>query len=216
MERVNISNPRVIGVIGLEDPQKMLAHIEDCGRVSYKTQDRIKEGTAEKFVEMIIKNGHESVLEHCVVTVKLECDRATAQQLTRHRLASFTIESQRYCNYGLGRFGHAIRVADPNFRTKDGKERNERAYEIWEKCMKTCEEAYFDLLEKAGTTPEDARSVLSMSTMGTVAMTANLREWRHVMKLRLDPHAQHNIRDLMRAILNVFKEKIPCVFADIE
>lgn len=86
---------------------KELKHIERCGRISYRSEDKITEDgeSAKKFVAMLIKNGHESVLEHGSLTVEFTVDRAIANELVRHRLASFTQESTRYNNYSKDKFG---------------------------------------------------------------------------------------------------------------
>ena len=86
---------------------KELKHIERCGRVSYQSEDKITEDgeSAKKFVAMLIRNGHESVLEHGSLTVEFTVDRAIANELVRHRMASFTQESTRYCNYSKDKFG---------------------------------------------------------------------------------------------------------------
>lgn len=205
----------VDGVIGLEDPKAVLAKIEHCGRTAYRTWDKECEGSAEKFVAMIVKLGHESVLEHVQVTVMLTCDRATAQQLTRHRLASFTMESQRYCSYGSDRLGNEITFVDPEIPL-GGKKMSQQEWEGFMGMFTAeVEEMYMKLLQ-CGIAPEDARCILPNCTACKLAMTANLREWRHIFKLRTDIHAQHNIRSLMSAVLQRFREAIPCVFSDIQ
>lgn len=205
-----IVKARVLDIVGLEDPASVIRTIEHCGRVAYMTWDKEASGTAEKFVRMIIKLGHESVLEHKSLTALLECDRATAQQITRHRIASFTMQSQRYCNFSAERFGGEISFVDPEF-SHAGKE---AAYALWQEHIKKCEDAYMDLV-KSGCPPEDARSVLPNSAACVIAVTANLREWRHIFKLRTEQHAQHNIRHLMEDLLNQFVAKLPCVFSDL-
>ena len=77
----------------------ILKKIEKCGRVCYKSENKIGDGTAEKFVGNIIKRGHESVLEHVSFSVRFVTDRAVTHELVRHRLASFSQESQRYVAY---------------------------------------------------------------------------------------------------------------------
>lgn len=205
-----IVKSRILVVNGLDDPNSIVKDIEHVGRTAYMSWDKETPGSAEKFVQMIVKLGHESVLEHRSITVIVECDRATAQQLTRHRIASFTMQSQRYCNYASGKFGKEISFIDPEF-THNNKE---QAYSLWLAAVEACEEAYMKLIE-TGCTPEDARSVLPMSTACVIAITANLREWRHIIHLRTDPHAQHNIRKLVGEILDMFTNKLPSVFSDI-
>jgi len=209
----NLTKACVLEVIGLEDPEDLLYRIEHCGRVAYRTWDKEKEGSAEKFVEMIIRLGHESVLEHVNVTAVFQCDRPTAQQLTRHRLASFTMESQRYCNYGNGRFGGDIVLIDPEPKIKD-EVVLARYYAGLCKSAVKAQKTYLEMV-KSGVAAEDARAVLPNCTACTLAMTANIREWRHIFKIRTDSHAQHNIRKLMNELLGVFKEVVPCLVSDI-
>jgi thymidylate synthase (FAD) len=204
----------VLDVIGLEDPEQVLKKIEHCGRVAYASWDKEGQGTAEKFVQMIIKLGHESVLEHASVTAIIECDRSTAQQLTRHRLASFTMQSQRYCNYSADKFDKEVRFVLPEFKETGDGDKNLEAYATWQLHMNISEQHYFDLL-KLGCSPEDARSVLPNSTACVLAMTANMREWRHIFKVRTEICAQHNVRRVMSELMAKMSEKVPCLFADI-
>ena len=78
----------------------IMEHIERCGRTCYKSEDKITEDSADRFVANICRNRHESVLEHCSVTAIVVCSRACSHQLVRHRIAAYSQESQRYCNYG--------------------------------------------------------------------------------------------------------------------
>ena len=97
------------------DGATILKRLEQCGRVCYKSEDKITEGSAEKFVAGIIKRGHEAVLEHCSFTEKFICDRGGSHEIVRHRMASYCQESTRYCNYGKGKFGEEITVIEPCF-----------------------------------------------------------------------------------------------------
>ena len=97
------------------DGATILKRLEQCGRVCYKSEDKITEGSAEKFVAGIIKREHEAVLEHCSFTVKFICDRGVSHEIVRHRMASYCQESTRYCNYGKGKFGEEITVIEPCF-----------------------------------------------------------------------------------------------------
>jgi thymidylate synthase (FAD) len=193
------------------DGQAILKKIEYCARVSHKSEDRITETSAAPFVKKIIELGDESVLEHVSITVKFICDRGVSHELVRHRLASFTQESTRYCNYSKDGYGHEITVIQPPFGTDIlGIARAE----AWRHEMKAAEKAYFQLLE-AGAKPEEARSVLPNSLKTEVIMTANLREWRHVLSLRADRRAHPQMRELMIPLLYELQEKIPVVFDDI-
>ena len=191
------------------DGDVILKSIEQCGRVCYKSEDKITEGSAEKFVAGLIKRGHEAVIEHCGFTVKFICDRGVSHEIVRHRMASYCQESTRYCNYSKEGFGNEITVIEPWFLTKSNP-----AYDEWYNgCLET-EQRYFKMLA-AGCTPQEARSVLPNSLKTEVVMTANIREWRHFFKLRCDPAAHPQMREVALMLLEECKKKIPIVFDDL-
>lgn len=187
--------------------QDILKKIELCGRVCYKSEGRIEEGSAEKFVAAIIKRGHEAVLEHASVTVKFIVDRGVTHEIVRHRLASYCQESTRYCNYSKDEFGKEIAVIEPYYLEGD-------LYDCWESCCKKAEREYFDLLT-LGATPQEARAVLPNSLKTELVMTANLREWRTFFKLRTAEAAHPQMKEVARPLLEKFKSLIPVVFDDI-
>lgn len=192
------------------DGEVILKHLELCGRVCYKSENKIAEGSAEQFLANIIKRGHEAVLEHCSITVRFVCDRGVSHEIVRHRLASYCMESQRYCNYGKDKFGGDITFIKPLF-VEEGTDE----YYYWSCACKSAEEAYFMLLEK-GCKPEEARSVLPNSVKTELVMTANIREWRHFLKLRTSPAAHPEMRRLANQLLDAFKLVIPVLFDDIK
>lgn len=192
------------------DGKAILEHIEECGRVCYKSEDRITEGSAEVFVKNLIKRGHEAVLEHYSFTVKFICDRGVSHELVRHRLASYCQESTRYCNYANGKFGGEITVIEPFYLG-----RGTDAYNLWETLCRMSEIKYFDLIQQH-CTPQEARAVLPNSLKTEVVMTANLREWRHFLKLRTAKAAHPQMRELAIPLLEMVKKAIPVVFDDIE
>lgn len=185
----------------------ILKRLEQCGRVCYKSEDKITDGSAAKFVAGIIKRGHEAVLEHCSFTVKFICDRGVSHEIVRHRMASYCQESTRYCNYGKGKFGEEITVIEPCFL-------NEQTAYIWKRACEAAETAYFDLLAE-GCTPQEARSVLPNSLKTEVVMTANIREWRHFLKLRCSPAAHPQMREVALILLDKLHELVPVCFEDI-
>ena len=95
--------------------EEILKHIERCARVCYKSEDRITAGSAEKMVAALIRSGHEAMLEHYSFTVKFICDRGIANELVRHRIASFAQESSRYCCYAKDKFGKELTFINPCF-----------------------------------------------------------------------------------------------------
>lgn len=185
--------------------------IELSGRTCYKSEDKITCDSAEKFVAKIRSINHESVLEHGAITVRFVCDRGVTHEMVRHRVASFSQESTRYCNYGKGKFGNEITVIDPRpaFPEMSGGE-----YLTWEQAMEEAESAYLAMLE-LGSKPQLARDVLPNSLKTEIVMTANPREWRHVFKLRCAEAAHPQIREVMIPCRNEFAVRWPALFADL-
>ena len=189
--------------------EELLKGIEQAGRTCYKSEDRITEESAKVFVRKLIERGHESVLEHESITVRFICDRGISHEIVRHRLASYSQESTRYCNYSNDRFGNNITFIKPCFL-----EEGTGGYKLWKQAMFIAEKEYFELL-KLGCTPQEARSVLPNSIKTEVVMTANLREWRHFLKLRTAKAAHPQMRELTVPLLHELQERIPVVFDDI-
>lgn len=187
----------------------ILQHLERCGRVCYKSEDKIADGTAEKFIAGIIKRGHEAVLEHASVTVKFTCDRGVSHEIVRHRMASFCQSSTRYCNYCNEKFGSEITVIEPLFL-----ERGTDGWAIWENACLEAEEAYFSLLY-SGRAPQEARAVLPNSLKTELIMTANIREWRHFLKLRCDKAAHPQMREVALMLLDKLHKAVPVCFDDV-
>lgn len=188
---------------------EILKHIEKCGRVCYKSEDKITEDSAQIFCKNIIKRGHEAVLEHYSFTVKFIVDRGVSHEIVRHRLASYCQESTRYCNYSKDKFGTEITVIKPCFLDKEDKK-----YSTWINSMKNAEQSYFKVINE-GATPQEGRSVLPNSLKTEVVMTANLREWRHFLKLRTSQYAHPQIREVAIPLLKELQLKIPILFDDI-
>lgn len=191
------------------DGDVILNRIEQCGRICYKSEDRITGDSALKFVDSIIKRGHESVLEHCAFTVKFICDRGVSHEIVRHRMASYCQESTRYCNYSKDDFDGEITVIEPFYLTP-----NTNAYDEWKEACGRAERAYFNLLEW-GCTPQEARAVLPNSLKTEIIMTANIREWRHFLKLRTSNAAHPQLREVAIPLLNELQNRVPILFDDI-
>ena len=191
------------------DGMELLKKIEKAGRTCYKSEDRITDDSALTFVKTICKSGHESVLEHEKVTVRIICDRGVSHEIVRHRIAAYSQESTRYCNYSNSKFGNEITVIEPLF-FKDNPER----YELWKTAMEQAEATYCSLL-KIGASPQEARSVLPNSLKTEIVVTYNLREWKHFFKLRTSPAAHPQMREIACPLLRAFQARIPIVFDDI-
>lgn len=191
------------------DGAEILQKLERCGRVCYKSEDKITEGSAEKFIGMILKSGHESVLEHEKLTVKFICDRGVTHEIVRHRIASYSQESTRYCNYSKDKFGNELTFIRPCFWTDDSEE-----YAVWKQAMEEIEKTYVKLIS-LGAKPEEARSILPNSLKTEIVCTMNLREWRHFFRLRTAERAHPQIREISVALLDELKKRIPVIFDDI-
>lgn len=198
------------------DGMDILRRIEWIGRTCYKSELKMTEDSAIGFIGNILKRGHESVLEHASITVKFICDRGVSHEIVRHRLASYSQESTRYCNYSADKFGREITVILPCFfDTGMGTASNSFVYDEWKRACERAEEAYFKLLD-LGATPQQARAVLPNSLKTEVVMTANIREWLHFLKLRTARDAHPQMREVAIPLLKIFREKVPVIFDDIK
>ena len=189
--------------------EEILRNLELAGRTCYKSEDLITGDSAAAFVRRIIKSGHHSVIEHMSVTVRFVCDRGVTHELVRHRLAAYSQESTRYANYAKDKFGSEITVIRPLFWKPDTAE-----YRLWHQAMQAAERAYLDLIAQ-GATAQQARSVLPNSLKTEIVMTANLREWRHVIDLRSSAAAHPQIREIMLPLLEDLHQRIPVIFDDL-
>jgi len=189
--------------------QDVLSVIEYAGRTCYRSESV---GKPEDFIRRIIDRGHLSTIEHVSITARIVCDRGVTHELVRHRLCSFSQESTRYANYSKKKFGSEITVIHPYFF--DPEERSYH-YLAWKDAMRNAELAYMDLL-RWGAKPEEARSVLPNSLATSIIVTANLREWRHIFKLRLSPKAHPQIREVLRPGFDMMKWAYPVFFDDME
>jgi len=189
--------------------EAILKPIERAGRICYKSENNITNDSCIQFCKNIISRGHEAVIEHSQLSVKFTIDRAIANELVRHRLASYCQESTRYCSYNKNKFGNEIKVIIP-----EDLENDVVNYSIWyESCMHA-ENAYMALLSN-NVKPELARNVLPLSTATEIIMTANIREWRNVFRLRTSSFAHPQMRSIMRSLLKELQNKIPVLFDDI-
>lgn len=191
------------------DGDYILKQIEKAGRTAYKSEDKISPNSAKEFVSMINKKGHYSVIEHQSVTVRVICDRGVSHEIVRHRLASYTQESTRYCNYTKGKFGQEISVIKPCFWSN-----NDEKYIIWKQAISHIENAYNKLIE-LGANPQEARSVLPNSLKTEIVITMNLREWNHFFKLRTSKSAHPQMREIAVPLLKEFQKLIPIIFDDL-
>ena len=179
--------------------------IESAGRTAYQSFEKQGPNSEKKFIKMLIKLGHLSVLEHAWATIRIEgISRALTHQLVRHRLCSFTQKSQRYVN-----------EKDFHYITPPSIALNPMTKKIFDDFMDHAKEIYLEL-QKFGIRNEDARFVLPNSIESEIVVTANFREWRHIIKLRGRPSAQWEIRELAIELLKILKKYAPIVFEDLE
>ena len=210
------------------DGQAILKKIERIGRTCYKSEGNITEDSAERFVKNIMNRNHESVLEHVSISVRVICDRGVSHEIVRHRIASYSQESQRFCNYSNDKFGNELTFIKPcwfksNLQDLNNYANNKNNFKkiysagewAWVDSLRGIEINYFTLLECCNWTPEQARSILPNSLKTEIVMTMNLREWRHFLKLRCSKRAHIQMRQIANMILKEFKEKIPVIFDDI-
>lgn len=188
---------------------KLLIDIERSGRTCYKSECReINEATAKKFVAMIIRRGHESVLEHGHITVRFVINRGVSHETVRHRLASYSQESTRYCNYSGDKFGGELSlIPDMNGLSPAQVQRRMDLYHH-------AEDVYMAEVTE-GVKPQQARDNLFICTKTELVMTANPREWRHFFKLRTAEAAHPQMREVARPLLREFRARCPVLFDDV-
>lgn len=191
------------------DGAAVLRKIEQCGRVCYKSEALTTPDSAERFVRNILKSGHESVIEHVGITGKFICDRGVSHEIVRHRIASYSQESTRYCNYSDDKFGGELTFIQPCFWDVMTFE-----FESWSNAMLIAESIYLEMM-KHDVPPEQARSVLPNSLKTELVCTMNLREWRHFFRLRCSERAHPQMREVARIALKVMHDAIPVVFDDL-
>ena len=184
--------------------QAVIKFIERLGRVCYKSECRITDDSAATFVKRLIDSKHESVIEHYSVTVRVVCDRGISHEIVRHRIAAYSQESTRYCNYGKA---NEITVIQPPAMTP-GQEL------AWQIGVEGAERSYMVMLA-CGATPQIARSVLPTCLKTEIVATYNLRQWRHFFRMRTALAAHPQIREVAGWALEEFKRTIPIVFDDI-
>ena len=201
-----------------------LKRIERVARTCYKSEDKITEDgeSAKKMVKNLIKSDHCAMIEHSTLSVKFIVDRGIANEIVRHRIASYAQESTRYCCYTKEKFGNQLSVID----ISDGLALDPKAsssyietlgqiVDTWENAMANAELAYKKMIE-LGASPQIARSVLPLSTKTELVMTANYREWRNFFKLRTDVSSHPQIREVAIPLLKELQSRIPIIFDDIE
>ena len=200
------------------DGNQIIESIADAGHTAYLSEGKTSDA---EFVKSLIARGHETCLEHEIISVCVNCDRGISHEAVRHRIASYTQESTRYCNYSKGKFGSMVAYIDIRGGMKRDKTVSKLSAEvqaaIYDEWVLACEDAerhYMRMIE-LGATPQIARSVLNHSTKTTIVMTMNIREWRHFFKLRAADDAHPQMREIAQMMLAHFKDAVPVVFDDL-
>ena len=190
------------------DGKKIMKRIERACRTCYRSEGNITEDSYKNLIGNCIIRGHESVLEHEKVTVRIYSDVGSYKDLTRHRFASFSIESTRYCSYDKDKYGNEIAFMNPVYIE------NKEMYKIWEETMQEIESAYIKM-KQLGATTDMCRELLPHAAAGEYTMTANIREWKHILSLRTTKHVHPSIRQVLIPLLKYFKEEMPEIFNDV-
>lgn len=189
---------------------KIMKNIEKACRTCYRSEGKITEDSYKQLLKNCINRGHESVLEHEKITVKLICDIGVYKDITRHRIASFSIESTRYCNYSKDKFNNEINFIQPCNIDEDSD-----LYCFWKHALERIELDYIHMANNKAT-PDQMRMILPHSTAAEVTMTANIREWKHILSLRCSKGAHPAVQQVMIPILLNFKQSMPEIFKDIQ
>lgn len=191
------------------DGKAIMKRLERACRTCYRSEGSITDESYKTLLNNCITRGHESILEHEKITIRMTCDIGVYKDLTRHRIASFSVESTRYCNYGKDKFDNEIKVMRPC-----NIDPNSKLYEHWTIAMEQIEKEYLDM-SKEGATADQLRMLLPHSTAAEVTMSANIREWKHIFNLRANNHAHPAIQQLLIPLLLLFKKEMPEIFSDV-
>ena len=191
------------------DGKSIMKNIERACRTCYRSENLITEESYKNLIKNCLNRGHESILEHEKITIRMCCDIGVYKDLTRHRFGSFSIESTRYCNYGKDKFDNEIKFIEPC--NIDG---SSELYSNWVGTMDFIEKEYI-AMNNNGATPDQMRMILPHSTAAEVVMTANIREWRHILSLRASKMTHPSVQQLMIPLLLYFKRCMPELFEDI-
>lgn len=190
------------------DGVKIMKRLERACRTCYRSEGLITDDSYKRLLSNCLTRGHESILEHEKITVRMQCDIGVYKDLTRHRFGSFSIESTRYCNYGKDKFDNEIKFIKPC--NMDDKE----LFNEWYSACTEIEQRYLKMTELKAT-PDQMRMILPHSTAAEVTMTANIREWRHILTLRCSQAAHPSIQQILIPLLLKFKSTMPELFDSI-
>lgn len=233
---IELINPQLNEAFYVDFGNDIKEMLEKIGRVCYKSEDKIDEDTSNKFINMLVSRQHFSVIEHISLTFNVICDRGVSHEIVRHRLASYSQESTRYCNYSKDKFdnqltfilpcwfeqynignyslinAYDILCLDDEYEILYQEDENDFIDEFyWVKHMLLSEKIYLNLI-KEGWQPQQARSILPNSLKTEIMITMNLREWLHFCKLRCSEKAHPQMREVALKIREVLIKMLPEIF----
>ncbi len=194
------------------EPEEDIRRITRAARICYKSGDLATHEERCKFVSRLKKrnpdNPHMSPFEHSSLSVIFITNRGVSHELVRHRMMSPNQESSRYCCYERDRFGKEV------IFIRDSAIPEGFMLEEWLSECENVERNYFNRL-KLGCSTDTARNALTNDVKTELIITANYREWRHILKLRCSKEAHYQMREAMIPVLKHLKKELPCIFDDI-
>lgn len=205
------------------DGVKEIKKLELAGRLCYKSEDKITDDSYKGFIKHALDLGHHSLIEHVHITARVICDRGVTHEIVRHRIANYSQESTRYCNYTQGKYGSEITVILPvwyrNYCEVMGTPEaadmkfvaTRERFKIWKQACEKDEKDYIELIN-LGAQPQEARDILPNSLKTEIIMTFNIREWRHFFTLRAHKGSHPQMQEVAHALLKLLKSKVPVVF----
>lgn len=189
------------------DGDELLLELDSAARVCYKSEDKLTYDNLGNVINLCINSGHDSVLEHVKLSFNVILDNGILREWTRHRIASYSVESTRYCDYSKN--GSIKFIAPLEF------EEGSPAYEVWRDSCEYSEKSYNKLWE-LGCQPQERREVLNFSVACEMRFTANIRSLRNLLTLRCAKEAHLHMRELCIPMLLYLQDTIPIVFDDIK
>lgn len=206
----------------------MLELIEWAGRKCYKSEEKIVDGSAEKFVRRLLSctPPHESVIEHVSATVLFVVDRGVTHELVRHRIASFSQESTRFCDYDNHHVTFVIPSWMPSCVVPGTYANYYNIYDMAKAAEETCPgaeewlsamlyaECAYKHARAQGWRPEQARSILPTSLKTEIVTTCNLRQWRHIFEMRTAAKCHPQMLEVMRPLAMEFLKELPEIFSE--
>jgi thymidylate synthase (FAD) len=191
------------------NPHKIYENLENIARTCYKSESVGDMGDAAGFIRRLIDRGHEAMIEHEHITVRFIHNRGFTHELVRHRIASYAQESTRYCNYSKDKFGNELTFIEPYWYKEEEKTSNLNDG-AWDVLMEQIEEIYLTMIKSLPA--QAARGILPNDIKTEIVITANLREWRAIFKLRCADAAHPDMRRVMIPLQNELKNLLPDIF----